>query len=61
MQHTLQRTSPKGGKFVGRCSNCGLTGLTIANMNDECENPSQSTPAEEIPAALAARRTANVP
>lgn len=37
--HTIIRTSPKGQTdFVGTCSKCGLEGLTLDNMNDECEN-----------------------
>lgn len=36
--HSLNRTSPKGHSFVGTCSLCGKTNLTIADMNSECEN-----------------------
>ena len=36
--HTLVRTSPKGQKFVGTCTKCGMEKLTFANMNDECPN-----------------------
>lgn len=36
--HSLERTSPKGERFVGTCRLCGQTGLTTANMNDECPN-----------------------
>lgn len=38
-QHSLQRTSPKGGPFIGTCSLCGKTGLTFDDMREECENP----------------------
>ncbi len=39
MAHALiNRTSPKGQPFVGTCAACGKTGLTFANMKDECEN-----------------------
>lgn len=38
-RHTLHRTSPKGTPFVGTCPLCGRTGLTISDINDECDNP----------------------
>lgn len=40
--HSLERTSPKGPgqKFVGYCTKCGKTGLTFADMGEECANPS---------------------
>jgi hypothetical protein len=37
-QHSLERTSPKGGPFVGTCRLCGKAGLTLDDMRDECEN-----------------------
>ena len=37
-KHSLRRTSPKGQKFVGTCVLCGRSGLTIADMNNECAN-----------------------
>ena len=38
--HSLNRTSPKGGPFIGVCSLCGKAGLTLDDIhNDECENP----------------------
>lgn len=37
-RHSMERTSPKGQAFVGTCSLCGRTGLTLENMTDECEN-----------------------
>lgn len=36
--HLIERTSPYGGKFIGTCRLCGKRGLTLANMEDECEN-----------------------
>lgn len=36
--HSLERTSPKGGPFVGTCRLCGKAGLTISDMSQECEN-----------------------
>ena len=38
-RHALERTSPKGGRFIGTCMKCGTPGLTLADaMNDPCEN-----------------------
>lgn len=37
-QHSLERTSPKGGPFVGTCRLCGKAGLTFDDMRKECEN-----------------------
>lgn len=37
--HSLNRTSPKGGPFVGTCALCGKTGLSLTDMKSECENP----------------------
>lgn len=38
--HAIERTSPKGPgqKFIGTCFKCGKPGLTIADMNQPCEN-----------------------
>jgi hypothetical protein len=36
--HAIERTSPKGEKFIGTCFKCGRTGLTTADMGDPCEN-----------------------
>lgn len=36
--HSLERTSPKGTRFVGTCRLCGQEHLTTADMNDECPN-----------------------
>jgi hypothetical protein len=38
MKHSLRRTSPKGGPFVGVCVLCGKQGLTIAQSQDDCAN-----------------------
>lgn len=37
-KHALHRTSPKGGQFVGTCTQCGKEGLTLASMSEECPN-----------------------
>jgi hypothetical protein len=36
--HSIIRTSPKGGPFIGTCSRCGRTGLTVKDMGAECAN-----------------------
>lgn len=36
--HSLERTSPKGGPFIGTCTKCGKTGLTLSDRS-ECPNP----------------------
>lgn len=39
MKHALHRTSPKGTPFVGTCSNCGRSGLSLDDMAvQECDN-----------------------
>jgi hypothetical protein len=40
--HGLERTSPKGGPFLGRCIYCGLTDLPMAAALQPCDKaPSQ--------------------
>lgn len=34
--HHLERTSPKGGPFVGYCVYCGQDKLTFMNSRDLC-------------------------
>lgn len=36
--HSLVRTSPMGEKFIGTCPQCGMKGLTFADLGDECPN-----------------------
>ena len=37
--HLLIRTSPKGQKFLGKCSLCGKENLSIAEATDGCSVP----------------------
>jgi hypothetical protein len=37
MTHGLERTSPKGGPFVGRCIYCGQVGLPMRAALEPCE------------------------
>lgn len=52
--HSLERTSPKrpGQQFIGYCTKCGKTGLTVANMGEECANPSGRTQDEALIEAI---------
>lgn len=52
MTHALYRTSPKGERFVGTCTNCGATGLTTTNMKEECPNPRGATQDENLLEAI---------
>lgn len=36
--HALERTSPKGGPFLGKCWKCGATDLPASAIMDECPN-----------------------
>lgn len=51
-RHSLERTSPKGQRFVGTCVLCGQENLTTANMNDECPNQRGLTPDEALIEAI---------
>lgn len=40
--HGLERTSPKGGPFLGRCRYCGKENLPMKAATEPCEKaPSQ--------------------
>lgn len=42
--HGLERTSPKGEKFIGRCIYCGKENLPPVAVHEPCEKaPSQDT------------------
>lgn len=55
--HSLNRTSPKGHSFVGTCSLCGKTGLTITDMDTECENIRRLTSDEAVVEAILGPRS----
>lgn len=48
MFHSIKRTSPKGGEFVGTCTLCGKPGLKFADIGEVCsaevENVRQGRP-----------------
>lgn len=50
--YALHRTSPKGEGFVGTCSQCSQTGLTLANMGEPCLNQRGLTEGEALLEAL---------
>lgn len=37
--HSLRRTSPKGGSFIGTCTKCGLENIPLSQMHQSCANP----------------------
>lgn len=37
--HSLERTSPKGERFIGRCVLCGATDLPSSAALERCANP----------------------
>lgn len=52
MSHALERTSPKGGPFIGTCTKCGLTDIPLKRMHDECVNPANITDDESLIMAI---------
>jgi len=46
--HAIERTSPKGQKFIGACWQCGQTGLTLADAQKPCENIAALTEEESM-------------
>jgi len=46
--HSLERTSPKGGPFIGTCRLCGTPGLTSGQANEWCANPNSVTDADSL-------------
>lgn len=51
-KHSLRRTSPKGREFIGTCVLCGRQGLTLKDMNEECENVRGLSEGEALREAL---------
>ena len=41
--HCLERTSPKGGPFIGTCCLCGKPNLRMEQANEFCGNPNSVT------------------
>jgi hypothetical protein len=53
-QHAINRTSPKGGPFIGTCSLCGVTDLRISDATKYCENVRGLTEEEALLEAIEA-------
>jgi hypothetical protein len=51
--HALNRTSAKGGPFIGTCYQCGQTNLPAAAVSWPCENPANLTQGEALMVAIA--------
>jgi hypothetical protein len=41
--HSLERTAPKGGPFIGRCVLCGQPNLPMSAAQEWCPNPINGT------------------
>lgn len=52
MNHSLERTSPKGGPFFGTCIMCGETDLPISATFDLCPNTKGLTEQQVLEAAI---------
>lgn len=50
--HVLDRTSPMGGPFIGRCTLCGAADLPSSAAFEPCPNPRGVTGAEAILGAI---------
>jgi hypothetical protein len=50
--HVVERTSPKGEKFIGICRACGTAGLTLADAQQECPNQRGLTQDEAVIEAI---------
>lgn len=48
MGHALRRTSPKGGKFIGVCVNCGRENIPLSQANKPCKNWMNRTAGETL-------------
>jgi hypothetical protein len=51
-RHSLARTSPKGGPFIGTCTKCGQTDLPVEAVSWRCVNPANITQDEALMMAI---------
>lgn len=51
--HAINRTSPKGGPFIGTCMRCGQRGLPAKAALEPCDNPVNLTDDETVLLAIA--------
>lgn len=54
--HCLERTSPIGEKFIGKCVLCGQEGLTFKQALEHCPNPKGITKDDAVIMALEGER-----
>lgn len=52
MTHAIERTSPIGDDFVGRCWQCGQEGLSAFDATKECPNTNEITHIESLLRAI---------
>ncbi|SEK36480.1 hypothetical protein SAMN04515666_101332 [Bosea lupini] len=50
--HAIERTSPKGGPFIGTCRLCGTPGLSAADALQPCPNQRGLTADEALLEAI---------
>ena len=53
MKHHIERTTPKGGPFIGSCLLCGKSGLGLIAAGEDCPNSSGMDEASALAAVLA--------
>lgn len=51
-KHSLIRTSPKGGPFLGTCTGCGADNLPMKAATEDCPGNPAITPEEALLTAL---------
>jgi hypothetical protein len=57
MAHSLSRTSPKGGPFIGTCIKCGMTDIPLSRINEPCTNPANLSQSDALAVAIGAHDT----
>jgi hypothetical protein len=50
--HVIERTSPKGQDFIGTCRLCGIRGLKMSAVHEDCENVRGLTPEQALLEAI---------
>jgi hypothetical protein len=58
--HVLERTSPMGQKFVGKCMLCGKEGMTSFQANEICPNPEHVSRADALTQSISVRAPIDV-
>ena len=54
--HCIERTSPKGERFVGICVLCGEEGLRLADAMLPCPNPTGATEEATLVSAVEGKK-----